>query len=83
MATRKKKKMTIKTFVGEVMSPLFNTLSRVVITFFPRSKSLIFMALVTVHGDFEVQENNMPLLPLVSSFICHEVIGQDAIILFY
>ena len=62
MATGKKN-LTIKTFVGEMMSPLFNTLSRFVITFFPRSKSLIFMALVTVHGDFEGQENKMSLLP--------------------
>ena len=32
--------LTIWTFVGKVMSPLFNMLSRFVITFLPRSKCL-------------------------------------------
>ena len=33
--------LTIRTFVGKVMSPLFNTLSRFVIAFLPRSKRLL------------------------------------------
>ena len=33
--------LTIQTFVGKVMSLLFNTLSRFVIAFLPRSKSLL------------------------------------------
>ena len=44
---------TLKTFVGKVMSLLFNMLSRLVITFLPRSKaSFNFMATVTISGDF-------------------------------
>ena len=50
--------LTMQTFVGKVMSLLFNTLSRFVIAFLPRSKlSFNFMAAVTFHSDFEVQEN--------------------------
>ena len=41
------------TFVGKVMSLLFNMLSRFVIAFLPRSKCLNFMAAVTVRSDFE------------------------------
>ena len=38
--------LTIQTFVGNVMSLLFNMLSRFVIAFFPRSKSLLILWLV-------------------------------------
>ena len=40
------------TFVGKVMSLLFNMLSRFVIAFLPNSKHLNFMAAVTVCSDF-------------------------------
>ena len=40
--------MTRWTFVGKVMSLLFNRLSGLVITFLPRSKCLYFMAAVTI-----------------------------------
>ena len=51
----KKIALTRWTFVGKVMSLLFNMLSRFVIAFFPRSQaSFNFMAAVTVHGDFGV-----------------------------
>ena len=46
-------------FVGKVMSLLFNMLSRFVIAFLPRSKCLNFMATVTVHSDFGLQENKI------------------------
>ena len=49
--------LTIQTFVGKVMSLLFNALSRFVIAFLPRSESLNFEAAVTVHSDFAAQEN--------------------------
>ena len=39
-------------FVGKVMSLLLNMLSRLVITFLPRSKCLNFMAAVTIYSDF-------------------------------
>ena len=41
MTTGKTKVLTRLTFVGKVMSLLFNTLSRLVITFLPRSKHLL------------------------------------------
>ena len=42
--------LTVWTFVGKVMSLLFNMLSRFVIVFLPRSKRLNFMAAVTSAG---------------------------------
>ena len=41
MTTGKTKALTRRTFVGKVMSLLFNMLSRLVITFLPRSKRLL------------------------------------------
>ena len=52
MSTRKTIALIIQTFVGKVMSLLFNTLSRFVIGFLSRSKSLNFMATVTICSDF-------------------------------
>ena len=48
------------TFVGKVMSLIFNMLSRLVITFLPRSTCLLnFMAAVTIGSDFGAQENKV------------------------
>ena len=44
--------LTRQTFFGKVMSLLFNMLSRLVITFLPRSKHLNFMAAITICSDF-------------------------------
>ena len=41
MTTGKTIALTVWTFVGKVMSLLFNTLSRIVIVFLPRSKHLL------------------------------------------
>ena len=50
MTTRKTIVLTIWTFVSKVMSLLFNTLSRLVIAFFPKEQvSFNFMATITVH----------------------------------
>jgi len=51
--------LTIRTFVDKVISLFFNTLSRFVIAFLPRTKSLNFMAAVTVCSDFGAQENKI------------------------
>ena len=53
MTTGKTIALTIWTFVGKVMSLLFNALSRFAIAFLPRSKSLNFMAAVTIHSDLD------------------------------
>ena len=47
------------TFVGKVMSLLFTMLSRLVITFLPRSKRLNFMAAVTICSDFGAPKNKV------------------------
>ena len=51
--------LTRQTFVGKVMSLLFNMLSRLAIAFLPRSKCLNFMAAVTIYSDFGAQENKV------------------------
>ena len=47
------------TFVDKVISLLFNMLSRLVITFLPRSKRLNFMAAVIICSDVGAQENKV------------------------
>ena len=47
------------TFVGKVMSLLFNMLSRLVMAFLPRSKCLNFMAAVTICSDFAAQKRKV------------------------
>ena len=64
MTTGKTIALTRQTFVGKVMSLLFNMLSRLVIAFLPRSKYLNFMAVVTICSDFEAQENSLSLFPI-------------------
>ena len=59
MTTGKTIGLTIWIFVSEVMSLLFNVLSRFVIAFLPRRKCLNFMTAVTVHSDFGAQENKI------------------------
>ena len=78
MTTRKTIALTRWTCVGKVMYLLFNMLSRLVITFLPRSKRLNFMAAVTICSDFGAQKNKV-----CHGFpsICHEVMGLDIMIL--
>ena len=52
MDTEKTIALTRRTFVDKVMSLLFNMLSRLVITFLPRSKHLNFMAAITTCSNF-------------------------------
>ena len=56
--------LTRQTFVGKVMSLLFNMLSRLVITSLPRSKHLNFMAAVTICSNFGAPKNRLSLFPL-------------------
>ena len=53
------------TFIGKVMSLLFNMLSRLVITFLPRSKHLNFMAAVTICSNLGAQKRSLSLFPLL------------------
>ena len=59
MTTGKTIALNTWTFAGKVMSLLFNTLSRFIIAFLPRSKCLNFLAAVTMHSDFRDQENKI------------------------
>ena len=57
MTTGKPIALTRQTFVGKVMSLLFNMLSRFVTAFLPRSKSFNFMATDTICSDFGAPPN--------------------------
>ena len=60
MTTGKTIALTRPTFVGKVISLLFNMLSRLVITFLPRSKCLFKkMAAITICSDFGGQKNEV------------------------
>ena len=80
LTTGKTIALTRQTFVGKVVSLLFNMLSRLVITFYPRNESLNFMAAVTICSDFGVQKIKSAT---VSPPICHEVMGLDVMILVF
>ena len=79
MTTGKTIALTRQTFVGKVMSLLFNMLSRLVIAFLPRSKCLNFKAAVTICSDFGAQENKLSHCFHYSPSVCHEAeVGEGA-----
>ena len=59
MTTGKTIALTRQIFVGKVMTLLLNMLSRLVITFLPRSKCPNFMAAVTICSDFGAPQNEV------------------------
>ena len=59
MTTGKTIALTRRTSVGEVISLLFNMLSRLVITFLPRSKSFNFTAAITICSDLGAPKNKV------------------------
>ena len=68
--------MTRKTFVDKVMSLLFDKLSRVVITFLPRSKRLLISWLQSPSaGILEPPKIKSDTVSTVSPSISHEVMG--------
>ena len=81
MTTGKTTALTIQTFVGKVMSLLFNTLSRFVIAFLPWSKHLLISWLQSPSTVIlEPKKTKSVTVPIVSPCICHEVMGLDAMI---
>ena len=67
------------TFVGKVISLLFNMLSRLVIAFLPRSKHLLISWLQSPSAVILESPNIKSItVPTVSPSICHEVMGPDA-----
>ena len=72
------------TFVGKVMSVLFNMQSKLVITFLPRSKCLLISWLHSPSAVIlEPQKIKSDTVSTVSPSICHEVMGPDAMILVF
>ena len=81
MTTGKTIALTRWTFVGKVMSLLFNMLSRLVITFLPRSKCLLISWLQSPSAVIlEPKKLKSASVLTVSPSICHEVMGSDAMI---
>ena len=81
MTTGKIVALTRRTFVGKVMSLLFNMLSRLVITFLPRSKTLLISWLQSPSAVIlEPPKIKSATLSTVSPSISHEVMGSDAMI---
>ena len=73
--------LTRQTFVGKVMSLLFNILSRLVITFLPRSKRLLISWLQSPSAVIlEPRKIKSYTVSTVSPSICPEVMGPDAVI---
>ena len=74
--------LTRQTFVGKVMSLLFNIVSRLVITFLSRSKCLLISWLQSPSAVIlEPPKIKSATVCNVSPFICHEVMGPGAMIL--
>src|SRR5574340_573800 len=77
MTTGKIIALTRRTFVGKVMSLLFNMLSRLVITSLPRSKRLLISWLQAPSAVIlEPRKIKSVTVATVSPFICHEVMGK-------
>ena len=84
MTTGKTIALTRQSFVGKVMSLLFNMLSRLVITFLPGSKHLLISLLQSPSAVIlEPRKIKSATVSTVSPSICHEVMGPDAIILVF
>ena len=76
--------LTRWTFVGKVMSLLFIVLSRLVITFLPRSKRLLISWLQSPSaGTLEPKKIKSDTVSTVSPSISHEVMGPDAMIFIF
>ena len=84
MTTGKTIAFTRWTFVDKIMSLLFNMLSRLVITFLPRSKRLLISWLQSLSAVIlEPQKIKSVIVSTVSPSICREVIEPDAMILVF
>ena len=76
--------LTRQTFVGKVMSLIFNMLSRLVIVFLSRSKCLLisWLQLPSI-VILEPKKIKCLTVSIVSPSICHEVMGSDAMTLVF
>ena len=84
MTTGKTIALTRWTFVDKVMSLLFNMLSRLVITFLPRTKCLLISWLQSPSAViWELRKVKSDTVSTVSQSICYEVMGSDAMTLVF
>ena len=76
--------LTRWTFISDVMSLIFNTLSRFVIAFLPRSKHLLISWLQSPTAVI-LEPKKIKYITASAFFpsICHEVMGPDAMILVF
>ena len=84
MTTGKTIALTMWTFVGKMISLIFNMLSRFVTAFLPRSKCLLISWLQS--SSTVILEPKKIKSVTVSTFslsICHEAMGPDAMILVF
>ena len=82
MITGKTIALTRWIFVSKVMSLLLNMLSRLVLAFLPRSKCLLISWVKSPSAVIlEPKKIKSVTVSIVSPFICHEVMGLDAMIL--
>ena len=83
LTTGKTIALTRRTFVGKVISLLFNMLSKLVIAFLPRSKCLLISCLQSPSAVIlEPKKIKSATVSIVSPSISHEVMGSDVIICF-
>ena len=84
MTTGKTKALTRRTFVGKVISLLFNMLSRLVMAFLPSKKRLLISWLKSPSAVIlKLKKIKSVSLSIVSPTICHKVMGPDALILVF
>ena len=84
MTTGKTVVSTRQNFDGKVMSLLFNMLCRLAITFLLRSKRLLISWLQSISAVFmEPKKIKSVTVSIVSSSICHEVMGPEAMIFIF
>ena len=84
VATGKTRALTIRTFVGRVMSLLFTTLSRFVIAFLSRSNCLLISRMQSLSAVIlEPKKRKSVTTSTFSPCICYAVIGPDAKILVF
>ena len=75
--------LTRQTFIGKVMSLLFNMLSRLVITFLPSKHLLISWLQLPSAVILEPLKIKSVTVSILSPSICHEVMGPDVMILVF
>ena len=86
MTTGKTIALIVQTFVSKVISLLFNTLSRFIITSLPRSKHLLISWLqslfaVILEPEGQGGKKKPVTASIFSPSICHEVMGPDVMFL--